>query len=193
MTASDEHEVDGCEGEVHAAPPARTRVRAYCVRAARYSRACSTSASKSAASSPASGCHCTPSGEAEGRILDRLERAVGGPRRLDEAVADPPERLMVVRGHVGAGTDDRRESRAVLDLDRMHGELDREPACARRFRPDSGRCWTRSPPRATFRSWTPRQIASVGMSRSRAACRRASSPASRRVCGVSVSGCASAP
>ncbi len=62
-------------------------------------------------------------GEAEGRILHGFEGAVRGPRRLHEAVADPPEPLMVVRGHVGAGTDDRGESRALLDLDRMHGEL----------------------------------------------------------------------
>ena len=96
---------------------------AYCAREARYSRACSTSASKSAASSLGLRVPLHADGEAEGRILDGFERAVRGPRRLDEAVADPPERLMVVRRHVGAGTDDRGEPRAVLDLDRMHGEL----------------------------------------------------------------------
>ena len=51
---------------------------------------------------------------------------------------------------------------------------------------DSGRCWTRSPPRSTFSSWNPRQIASVGTSRSSARSSSASSPASRWSCAGSV-------
>ena len=41
-------------------------------------------------------------GEAQRRVLDGLERAVGGPRGLDEPVADPSERLVVMRRHLGA-------------------------------------------------------------------------------------------
>src|SRR5260221_691633 len=57
----------------------------------------------------------------------------------------------------------------------------------------SGRCWTRSPPRATFSTCEPRQMPSTGMSRSRAARSSVSSASSRSGNGRSVSGCASWP
>ena len=57
----------------------------------------------------------------------------------------------------------------------------------------SGRCWTRSPPRATFSTCEPRHTASTGMSRSSAAVSSASSPRSLSGRVPIVSGCASWP
>ena len=56
----------------------------------------------------------------------------------------------------------------------------------------SGRCWTRSPPRATLKIWLPRHTASTGMSRSSAAW-SAISARSRSGRMPFVSGWASAP
>ena len=63
--------------------------------------------------------------EALAGILERLERPVGRPGRLDEALAHAARCLMMVRRHVGAPTDDRAQSRALLDLHGVDGELAR--------------------------------------------------------------------
>src|SRR3954447_17079246 len=57
-------------------------------------------------------------------ILDRLDGAVVGPRHLAQAVADPPEGLMVVRLHVrGLGAHERTELRRLVDPYIMVREL----------------------------------------------------------------------
>ena len=61
-------------------------------------------------------------GEALVRILDRLERPVVGPRRLDEPVADRPEALVVVRLDRGALAEQRAEPRPLLHVDLVIGE-----------------------------------------------------------------------
>jgi len=57
----------------------------------------------------------------------------------------------------------------------------------------SGRCWTMSPPRATFSTCEPRHTARTGMSRCSAAVSSASSARSRSGTVPRVSGCGSAP
>ena len=57
----------------------------------------------------------------------------------------------------------------------------------------SGRCWTRSPPRTTFRSCEPRQTASTGRSRCERRLEQRELASVTPLCGVSVSGCGSAP
>ena len=93
------------------------------MRVALYARACSTSASKSAASSAGLRVPLDADDEAARRILERLERPVVGPRRLHEPVADAPDRLVVVRGHVRLLAHDRGKPRARLHLDGMVREL----------------------------------------------------------------------
>ena len=91
-------------------------------------------------------------------------------------VADSPEALVVMRL-------DRRRPRSPIrdDGSTRTACSENSPATARcsSCPTTSGRCWTRSPPRATFRTSTPRQIASTGRSRASAAVRSASSPRSR--------------
>ena len=105
---------------------------------ARYSRASSTSVSNSAASSPASGCHCTPT--AKRRDGSSTPSSVPSPAhaRLDEPLPQPPDALVVVRRDVGRAArpstpaacrpSPRRDARRTLP----------EPACARRSRPPRG-------------------------------------------------------
>ena len=102
-------------------------------------------------------------------ILERLERAVLGLGGLDEPLPHAADALVVARLHrVVAGAEDRREPRPVLAP--STGCSENTPSVSRwpSWPTSSGRCWTRSPPRSTFRSWKPRQIASVGRSRSSA-------------------------
>ena len=62
-------------------------------------------------------------GEALVRVLEALERAVRGPRGLDEPLPHAADALVVARLHaVVALTEDRGEPRAVLDVDRVLGE-----------------------------------------------------------------------
>ena len=65
--------------------------------------------------------------EAQGRILDRLQRPVAGPGRLDEPLPDAADSLVVVRRDIGAGSDHRREPCAVLHLDRVLCKDPRHP------------------------------------------------------------------
>ena len=81
-------------------------------------------------------------GEALRRVLDGLERPVRGPRRLDEAVPEARERLMVVRGHLGVGC--RPSTRGAFPPSPRPGarRTSRASACARRCRwspEDAGR------------------------------------------------------
>ena len=79
-------------------------------------RASATSASKSFMSSPASGCQSTPTREAPLGILERLDRAVVGPRDLAQPFADAADALVVVRLHRRVLAEQRAEPRAVVDL-----------------------------------------------------------------------------
>ena len=99
--------------------------RAYCVRAGAELACLLDERLEERSVLPGLGMPLHAHGEPERRILDRLERPVLGPRGLDQPVAEPSEALVVVRRHVGARSHDRAEPRAVLDLDRMHGELAR--------------------------------------------------------------------
>ena len=87
-------------------------------RVARYSRACSTSAWKS---------RCVLAGlwvpldahrESHRRVLDAFERSSAAQAVSTSPSPTRPERLVVMRRDVRARTDDRRETRALLDLDR---------------------------------------------------------------------------
>ena len=60
--------------------------------------------------------------EAQGGILDRLERAVVRPGRLDEPFADAAEPLVVVRQHVPAFADDATQPAVIDDPDAVLGE-----------------------------------------------------------------------
>ena len=147
--------------------------------------------SKSASSSPSSGCQSTPSGEALAGILERLDGAVLGPRRLDEPLADAAGALMVVRLDRRAVAEQRRRAGCPGSTS-TSWSANTPGVCLCFSSPTtSGRCWTRSPPRATFSTCEPRQTASTGMSRSSAAVSSASSARSRSGRTPFVSGCAS--
>ena len=109
-------------------------------------------------------------GEALRRVLDRLDRAVLGPCRPREARppagrspgggATSPARARR-RGRPRAGCPPRRVTPCSANVPGV-GWCSSCPTT-------SGRCWTRSPPRATLRICEPRQTASTGRSRSSAA------------------------
>ena len=137
------------------------------MRAARCSAAAATSASKSVLSSP------PPDARA------RRPRTFGlDPRRpracrrrraqTREAVAEPLEALVVVRLDGGASTDDRRPAACPRAPRRRARRTCRASSRCTSSPRRSGRCCSMSPPRATFSTCEPRQIASTGMSRSSA-------------------------
>ena len=134
--------------------------------------------SKSAPSSPSSGCHRTPSakrcaGSSTASIVPSSAHAV--------ATSPSPTRPNPWWWLDLTGTrspDDRTEARARLNPTSWSENSPRRSLC-RSSPTTSGRCWTRSPPRATFRIWLPRQTASTGMSRASAASSSASSARSR--------------
>src|SRR4051812_20801059 len=61
--------------------------------------------------------------ESARRVLERLDRPVIRPRRRDEALADPPEPLVVARLPREALADDRTEPAAGVDPALVVGEL----------------------------------------------------------------------
>ena len=89
-------------------PPVGERAGAYCAALSRYARACSTSASKSAASSPASGCHWTPT--AKRSDGSSTASSVPSAAHADSTSPSPtrPSALVVVGSHLGAR--DRRST-----------------------------------------------------------------------------------
>ena len=108
-------------------------------------------------------------GEPLAGILDRLERAVLGPGRLDEPVADAAEALVVVRLDRRPLAEQRAEP-ALRPSRRPRGRRTRRAcACASRRRRPRGDAGRGRRPRATFSTCEPRQTASTGMSRSSAA------------------------
>jgi hypothetical protein len=116
------------------------------------------------------------------RILDRLDRPVVGPCDLTQALADPTETLVVVRLDRRVPPDELAEPAAGVDPDIVVAED----------------AWLLlvafvAPPRATFRIWLPRQIASTGRSRSSAPWSRVSSARSRSGTTPYVSSCGSCP
>ena len=95
-------------------------------------------------------------------ILEPLDGAVVGPRDLAQAVADSADALVVMRLDGGCRTAPIRDEGSTRT-----GCSENSPTTSRcsSWPTISGRCWTMSPPRATFSTWKPRQIASTGRSR----------------------------
>ena len=82
-------------------------------------------------------------------ILEPLDDAVLGPRDLPQPVADPAEALVVVRlDRAARPADARARDRRARRAPRTRRATSLCSSCPT----TSGRCWTRSPPRATLRS-----------------------------------------
>ncbi len=121
-----------------------------------------------------SACHCTREVKAGAGVDDRFDRAVRRAGDDVEAVAEAVDRL-VVEGVDGepAAARDAVQRRAGVDGHGV-GRLVRR----RRSGGGSAMCWCSVPPRATFSACMPRQMASIG--RSRSGRRRAGAARSRR-------------
>src|SRR5688500_15936348 len=154
-----QREVDEEEREVHGTsrvdeaerePTSGEAPAPYTVRDARNARACSTSASKSAASSPASGCHCTPTanrsdGSSTASSVPSSAHAVSirpSPSRPRpwwwcDVTSEPAPTIAARRDPSFTSTGCTANSPGTL--------------LWTSFPTASGRCCTRSPPRATFR------------------------------------------
>ena len=152
------------------------------------SRAAATRASKSRASSPTSGCHCTARRNRAAGVLDTPR----GPRRPPTPRAGSrvgEHALVVVRGTSTCRTE---RSRPAASPGRAHLVRAVDPGAAEcsSWPAPSGRCCSSTPPAATAITCMPRQMPSNGRSAlGVAAATSASSRASRSGRGACTLGC----
>ena len=146
--------------------------------AARRRRAASTRASNKRTSPGSSGCHCTPTTNPCPVELGRLDDPVVAAGRDPQAATQVVDGLVVVApdlhpvatepAHLAVGLGGHHDPAEVTG----RAWWTSEPVV-------SGRCCTKSPPRATFNTWRPRQTARTGRPPSKARRRSSSSSRSR--------------